>query len=148
MRYYLILLVFFLLGDVYSQKPDVSVNISSVTTYNKTPIENSQPIMCKVYRIKKIENAYIIDVDVRDKVKYFKYTIISPKSEKQKLKKIKKGKQYEFILFAYSPYILIGDPIYTYYTVEGVKVGFKGDFKTGQIVTTPNLQGLYYIKPK
>ena len=76
------------------------------------------------------------------------FTIISLKQEKTDLRKIKKGRQYIFQLSFYHPYILVGDPIYEIYKIDGMEIGFKGDLRTGQIVTTPNLQGLYYIPNK
>jgi len=159
MRYYLILLAFFLIGQpIYSQNKDNSNDTTSThyssMDYNigdhpnsKTPIANSLPLKCEIYRIQEVEKAYIIDV-MADSGK-FKYTIISLKTEKQNLKKIKRGQQYELVLFAYYPYTIIGHNVfYIEYTVDGVRVGFKGDLKTGEIVTTPNLQGLYYLKPE
>jgi hypothetical protein len=151
MRNYLILLLLFLTGQlIYSQNTETydSTNYRCIwdCPNSKTPIENSTPLKCKIFRIKKIDKAYIIDI-IADNQEYV-YTIISLKSEKQNLEKIKRGKQYDFVLFAYYPFIIVGDPMYAYYTVEGVRVRFKGDFQTGQIVTTPNLKGLYYIPPE
>jgi hypothetical protein len=150
MRYFLILLILFVAKqNLYSQIADTS-NSSIFTNFvnSKTPIENALALQYKVFRIKKNDKAYIIDIDIREKTRYFRYTIISLKSEKQDLKNIKRGKKYKFVLFAYYPFIVVGDPIYDIYIVDGVRVGFMGDLKTGQIVTTPNLQGLYYIAEK
>ncbi|MBO4542650.1 MAG: hypothetical protein J5725_05640 [Bacteroidales bacterium] len=105
-------------------------------------------LKCKVYRIKKNDKAYIIDIDPRKKARWYQFTIISLKQEKTDLRKIKKGRQYIFQLSFYHPYILVGDPIYEIYKIDGMEIGFKGDLRTGQIVTTPNLQGLYYIPNK
>jgi hypothetical protein len=151
MRNYLILLLLFLTGQAtYSQNTDTSDNKVFVDLWNypdcKVPIADSLPLKCKIFRIKKIEKAYIIDILTENRE--FKYTIISLKSEKQNLKKIKKGKLYEFTLFAYYDVIIISDPGYrrgTVYTIKGVPITFMEDFKTGEIVTTPNLKGLYYV---
>jgi len=149
----LILLILFLIGlNTYSQSSDTAENKTFISTRNfpnsKTPINNSFPLKCEVFRIKKVNDAYIIDIKGENKLYY---TIISLKSEKQNFKKIKKGEQYEFLLFAYYLFILIGDPEYRrgiIYTIDNVPIIFKEDFKTGIIVTSPNLQGLYYIPPK
>jgi hypothetical protein len=129
--------------SIYSQNRDIK-NYPNC----QVPIENSCPLKCKVFRIKKTDKAYIIDIG--ETPPYAKYTIISLKiDEKQDLNKIKKGKQYEFKLFAYFDFILISDPAYRYgtiYTIEGIPITFKEDFKTGEVVTTPNLQGLYYVE--
>jgi len=158
MRYILIfLLVLFFQQRTYSQSTDSVRNENKMDFCNhpnsKTPIEKSRPLKCKILRIKEIDKAYIIDINIREDTPYVRYTIISLKneSEKQNLQKIKKGKEYKFALFAYFPFILIGDPIYRsciIYTIEGVPIIFKEDFKNGIIVTTPNLEGLYYIQPK
>jgi hypothetical protein len=176
MRNYLILLLLFLTGQlIYSQNTETydSTNYRCIWDYpnSKTPIENSIPLRCKVFRIKETDEAYIIDIDIKDKTRYFRYTIISLKrgqhvidikedddyyiytmiyfkNEKKNLKKIKRGKRYDFVLFAYYPFETSGDPIYrrgTIYTIEGVPITFIEDFKTGKIVTTPNLKGLYYV---
>jgi hypothetical protein len=151
MRYFLILLLLFLIEEkTHSQNTDSLLNRSyinlSKSKNSNTPINNSLPLTCKVIRIKKNEKAYIIDV--KEGNDYF--TIISLKSEKQHLKKIKRGRQYEFTLFAYYPLdiYIIGDPQYSWgniYTIDGVPISFKNDFKTGCIVTTKNLKGLYYF---
>jgi hypothetical protein len=137
---------------MYSQNPNSS-NSSAIDfkTYpnSKTPIADSLALKYKIFRITEVEEAYIIDIDARHKAQHFRYTIISLRSEKQKLEKIKKGKIYEFQLFAYYPFILVSDYYYRrgiVYTIEGVPITFIEDAKTGEIVTTPNLQGLYYIK--
>ena len=158
MRYYLILLfLFFVKQTIYSQNTDNSNDTTTTNTKDystsdypnsKRPIENSLPLKYKVHRIKEIDEAYIIDIDVRDKTRYFRYTIISLKCEKSNSEKIKQRKEYEFILFAYYPCIFISDPWFAYYTINDVRFGFKQDFHNGEIVTTPNLQGLYYIPPK
>ena len=146
MRYFLILLVLCSMGQkICSQNSDSSNNTTKWDVNSKTPINDSLPLKYIIHRIKKIDKAYIIDI--REEPRRFKYTIISLKVEKQYLKKIKKREQYEFVLFAYYPFLVSGDPIYSIYTIDGVRIGFKGDFKTGHIVTTPNLQGLYYIPP-
>jgi len=119
---------------------------------DKTPIANSLPLKYRVYRIKEIDKAYIIDIDLegrtKDDLRGFRYTIISLKNDEQNFKKIKQGKQYEFVLFSYYPFTLLGDYRFAYYTIDGVCIGFEGDYKTGEIVTTPNLKGLYYIPCK
>ena len=114
---------------------------------NNNQKNDSLVLKCKVFRIKKIDNAYIIDIDTKDKTRHFRYTIISLKTEKLKLKKIRRGKQYEFILWKYFSFIRVGDPIYEKYIINGTSIGFKGDLRTGEIVTTPNLRGLFYIPP-
>ena len=144
MRYFLILLIlFFIEQNIYSQDIDTSISLLNYPN-SKTPINDSLPLKCKVFRIKEIDKAYIIDIDIKDKSKYFRYTIISLKNEKKDFKKIKRGKWYDFVLLSYYPFI-IGDPLFAYYEIDGIRVGFKEDFRTERIVTTPNLQGLYYI---
>jgi hypothetical protein len=133
---------------MYSQNPNSSDSLAidfKIYPNSKTPIADSRALKYKIFRITEVEEAYIIDIRSEDN---YKYTIISLKSEKQKLEKIKKGKIYEFKLFAYYSFHLISDYGYSYgivYTIEGVPVTFREDSITGQIVTTPNLQGLYYM---
>lgn len=136
----------------------------------KVPLASSNPVKCKVLRIQETDQVYAIDIeivdntirslkpiytilslkngphvtDIKEEKDFFSYNVILFKSEKHNLKKIKRGKTYAFRLFAYFDKIIVGDPIYMLYTINGISFGFKGDFKTGQIVTTPNLQGLYY----
>jgi len=155
MRYFLILLVFFSMGqEICSQNLDSSNNTVAIiddwrNTNTKIPIYDSLLVKFKVHRIKKTDEAYIIDIDVKNKVRYFPFTIISLKGEKQKnVKKIKRGNWYEFVLLSYYPLekaIVKSNP-FRIYTIDGVRVGC-GDLRTGWIVTTPNLQGLYYIPP-
>ena len=144
----------FTIQNLYSQVEFSSASILREWFSSEVHIENKTDTLilkCKVYRIKKIDKAYVIDIDTQDKVTKwyrFQFTIISLKQEKMDLKKIKRGRQYEFQLSFYHPYILVGDPVYEIYKIGGEKIGFKGDLRTGRIVTTPNLHGLYYIPPK
>lgn len=119
----------------------------------KLPYYDSLPHLYKVDRIKSInEIAYAIDLI--DEAKKYRYTIISLKGEKIQNLKIKKGKEYLFILFPYYDYsskdarnkevYIMGDP-YFIIELENYKFRFIGDKKTGHIVTSPNLKGLYYI---
>ncbi len=155
MRYFLILIILCLIGQkLHSQNVDTFTNRNYVDIFNypnsKTPIKNSLLLKCKVLRIKSVDKAYIIDIKDESEDEYNGYyTIISLKTEKQHLRKIKRGKQYEFVLFAYFDFYIVGDPKYswgTIYKIEGIPISFKQDFKTGFIVTTSNLKGLYYIR--
>ena len=148
-RYFIIaFLLFSIEQKIYSQNLDSSKLIEYWNyPYSKTPLNDSLPLRCKIFRIKEIDNAYIIDL--REETKRFKYTAISIKSGKQGFKKIKRGKWYEFLLFAYYSFDRFGGGTHTVsYTIDGVRVVFENDLKTGKIVTTPNLQGLYYIPPR
>lgn len=130
----------------------------------RVPIADSMPINCIVKKIKKIKNAYVIDVltdddkytdyghicgDFTRKSKYITYTILSLKTEKQDLEKIKVGKRYKLILLSYYDYVLIGNyDGYRKYVVDDVPVIIKESANTGRIATTPCLSGLYYISPE
>lgn len=128
----IILIFFFIFQNFYCFSNNIQTNDSLV-------------LKCKVFRINELDKAYVIDIDTKEKTQHFRYTIISLKTEKLNLKKIKRGKQYEFILRKYSSFMHVGDPIYENYIINGISIGFKGDLKTGEIVTTPNLKGLFYI---
>ena len=154
MRYLLVLLLFLFITEqqTYSQVADTSLEKSF---NNKIPLNDTLPLTCEIIRIKKIDKAFIIDIKVSHISKFCgRYTIISLKSDKQDFKKIKKGKQYDFVLLAYHLYqkervrtrgcndIIING--FGNFTIDGVNVGFLM-LNAGEIVTTPNLQGLYYI---
>ncbi len=144
-------ILLFSIQNIYSQVENSSASILHEWFSPEVHIEQMTDTLilkCKVYRIKKNDKAYIIDIDPRKKARWYQFTIISLKQEKTDLRKIKKGRQYKFQLSFYHPYILVGDPIYEIYKIDGMEIGFKGDLRTGQIVTTPNLQGLYYIPNK
>lgn len=111
----------------------------------KLPYYDSLPHLYKVDRIKSInEIAYAIDLI--DEAKKYRYTLISLKVDKLKNPKIRNNKKYLFVLYPYHDpkVILLGDP-YFIIELENNKFLFIGDKKTGHIVTSPNLQGLYYI---
>jgi hypothetical protein len=104
----------------------------------------------KVTKIKRLNNAYLIGLTDVITHRYL-FTLISLKTNKQDGKKIRKGKQYDFLLYSYyGPKVhrIMGDPrtIKRYFIIEGISVVFTTNPKTGNIVTTPNLNGLYYTK--
>ena len=126
MRYYAVLLILFLMGQKnFSQNLDISNDTTTIDTRkinSKSPINDSFPLKCKIFRIKKINNAYIIDIwnEPQDYI----YTIISLKSKTQNFKKIKRGKQYEFVLLAYYPILRAGHILHDY-TIDGVRIRFR-----------------------
>ncbi|MDR1181140.1 MAG: hypothetical protein LBL13_04095, partial [Bacteroidales bacterium] len=102
-----------------------------------------------VTKIKRTNNAYLIRLTDATTCHYL-FTIISLKTKKQEGKKIQKGKQYYFLLYSYydtNIYRIMEDPVKKQFIINGVSVIFNTDFKTGYIVTTPNLNGLYYTIP-
>ncbi|MBR6066882.1 MAG: hypothetical protein IKP45_03690 [Bacteroidales bacterium] len=94
-------------------------------------------------KIKKQKGIYIITAYSEDN--YF--TIISPKSRTNCIR-IKEKESY--LLRLYSYFDIDENAIYTWSHVKmklniyGEKVILKETYKTGYIVTTPDLQGLYY----
>ena len=116
------------------------------TPYNCNPennLKDSLRVLGKVKRIKENNNAYIIDIEVNNN----KYTILSLKFDTTLYSKIKKNKCYIFEIYEYFPYKIVGDIGYIRCSIGDVTVEFKGDTKTGMIVTSPNLFGLYYTPP-
>ena len=113
----------------------------------KHPIYDSLVREYKITSIKRITNAYAINIE---DVNNIRFTIVSLKYEKLKTEKIQKGKKYHLLLHAYDDpkVIRIGDPMHRKIVVGDEVVDLKEDFKTGIIVTTPNLQGLYYTPPE
>ncbi|HOF16842.1 MAG TPA: hypothetical protein PLF32_06840 [Bacteroidales bacterium] len=123
----------------------------------RLPIFDSLPHLYKVERIRSI-NKIAYAIDLTDEGKY-SYTLISLKSEKLEREKIKKGKKYLLIIYAYYNYnyrdsntknndiYIIGDPLF-FIEIEDYKFWYYGDFKhTGHIVLSPNIKGLFYIPP-
>ena len=103
-------------------------------------LQDSLRVVGKVKRIKKNDTAYIIDIEANNN----KYTIISLKCDTVSYSKIKKNKCYIFEIYEYFHYKIVGDIGYIKCSIDNVTVEFKGDRKTGVIVTSPNLLGLYY----
>jgi hypothetical protein len=101
----------------------------------------------KVTKIKRTRKAFFIGLTDAITNSYV-FTIISLKTGKQEGRKIQKGKQYDFLLYSYSDpknYRIMKDPVKKRFIINGISIVFKTNFKTGNIVTTPNLNGLYYV---
>jgi hypothetical protein len=102
----------------------------------------------QVMDIKKITNAYLINVENEDG---YRFTIVSIKNTRQKRTKIEAKKKYDLLFYSIYPppeedIILVGGNfIYHDIPIKDIHVKFKGDFDTGILVTSPNLNGLYYI---
>lgn len=98
-----------------------------------------------IERIKKKNGIYIITACNEDK-NYF--TIISPKAKEHSHLKIKEQEWYSLRLYSY--FDIDENAIYTWshikkkFDVLGKNVILKETYKTGYIVTTPDLHGLYY----
>jgi hypothetical protein len=102
-----------------------------------------------ILKIDTTENCYLITV--KDSANNF-YTIISLFSTKEYGIKIEINKIFNFQLNrlknppkdAYGNYRIGG--IYDYdFLIEGVNIRFKGDLDTGDLVTTSDLEGLFFI---
>jgi len=104
----------------------------------------------KVLKIQSLKNAYLITVE--DSTKDFLFSIISLKSDSREGKKIKTGKEYMLQLNFYDPpnpnVIYIGDDYKVFYKINETTVFIPRKTRKYTIVTTPNLQGLYYIPPE
>jgi hypothetical protein len=102
-------------------------------------------ISYNIEKIKKKKGIYIITAYSEDK-NYF--TIISPKTKGTSCIKIKEQECY--LLKLYSYFDIDENAIYTWshikmkFDVQGKNVYLKETYKTGYIVTTPDLRGLYY----
>lgn len=106
----------------------------------------------KIIDIKQINKAYLVSVIDKDS---YKFTIVTlkNKSKGERKDKIKIGEEYNLLFYSIYPppeenIILIGgDVIKHNFHINGIQIKFQGNFNTGILVTTPDLKGLYYIKP-
>ncbi len=128
-----------LLNPIYSQESKSIVNKSLKQDY-------------LILKIDTIDNCYLITV--KDSANNF-YTIISLFSNNENGIKIEINKIFNFQLNrlknppkdAYGNYRIGG--IYDYdFLIEGVNIRFKGNLDTGDLVTTSDLEGLFYINGK
>jgi len=110
---------------------------------SEIPLFDSLAKEYKVTKIKRLNNAFLISL--KDSENY-RYTLMSLKCKKLKSQKIKVGKVYSFVLYSfYGNNIIISDPMVQRFLIDGQYITFKVDFSTF-VVTTSNLNGLYYIK--
>lgn len=130
---------------------DSLVNISNTKKEGPIIIPKYDSIIKEytVNEIKKIDKAYIIEIE---DIEGYIFAIISLKCEKYKREKIRKGRKYNFLLYAYDDPKKIsmqafGHGLRRVIFVEKTFISLDYDLTIGILVTTPNLKGLYYIKP-
>jgi hypothetical protein len=132
----LLLIQLVLLNPIYSQK-------SNPIDYNSV----KQDYL--ILKIDTIENCFLITV--KDSANNF-YTIISLFSTKEYGIKIEVNKIYYFQLKklknppmdAYGNYVIGGEYDFNL-IIDDINVSFKGDIDTGDLVTTSDLEGLFFI---
>lgn len=104
----------------------------------------------QILAIKKINRFYLISaIDDNN----YRFTIVSKKYREQGGNvKIEVGKKYELLCYSVYPIpeddvILVGgNMIHHDFFIDGTRIKFQGDFDTGILITSPNLNGLYYLK--
>jgi hypothetical protein len=129
-----------LCNNIIITKKDIQFILPSIPIYDSIVKEYT------VNEIIKIDRAYIIEIEDIDG---YVFAVISPKCKKQKGEKIRKGKKYNFLLYAlYDPKIrrmqAYGHGLKEIVYVEKAILCIDYDI-IGIRVTTPNLKGLYYI---
>jgi len=105
--------------------------------------------IAKEYKILKIERdkkAYIKKVcNEKDSVWY---AVVSLKGKTKKATKIKVGKSYKMSLIPYFKEYIFPDPAICFrVNIGGNTIPVKSEGWAGNVYTTPNLKGLYYINP-
>lgn len=135
--------------------------VNSQNLYDNYGLSDTIEGLCKIKKIKKpkYSDGYAIYAEAETKVGTGVFVIVSlmadEKIEKKKLKRIKRNKLYYFKLFSYHPHKGSEGILYTAYLIDYQEVYIN--WKTiiidkthylRAVYTTPNLNGLYYIKPE
>lgn len=125
----------------------IFINLSIIEIYSQN--YNSETTIYKVEEIQKQKKAYIIRV--YNKIENHRHIIVSlkEKDKEKRRKKIKEGKEYKMHLDKYfekDRIIELGRALIV--EIEGEEIIVRHNLWTGNIYTTPNLKGLYYIPCK
>ncbi len=131
---------------------------NSQNIYDNLGVLDTVEGVCKIRKIKKSKNktGYIIYAEAEIKQGTARFIIVSlmadDKIRNKDIKKIKRNNHYYFQLFSYRPReegVLHFDYLLDYQEVfiDGKNIIIDKTHSMDAIYTTPNLKGLYYLKP-
>ncbi len=133
---------------------------NSQNIYDNLGVLDTVEGVCKIRKIKKSKNktGYAIYAEAEVKGGKARFVIVSlmanGKIKNKDIKKIKRNKHYYFQLFSYRPHRGSSGFLYCPYLIDYQEVFIDGKNiiidKTHYlraVYTTPNLKGLYYLKP-
>lgn len=156
MRYISILIIFVMMQHLYSQNTNRELTNDSITLSMLSKFTDMKELCnyhliekeYKVWKIRHLKNAYLIHITDSSQECFF--TIISLKSKVKPGKRIKKGKTYNLKLESYYPHepdvTILESLRQSFFEINGIVVYIPLKISRGTMVTTTDLQGLYYIR--
>ena len=133
--------------------------LNSQNIYDNLGVLDTVEGVCKIRKIKKSKNktGYAIYAEAEIKGGKARFVIVSlmanGKIKNKDIKKIKKNKHYYFQLFSYYPHRKNGILYWPYLLdyqevfIDGKNIIIDKTHYLRAVYTTPNLKGLYYLKP-
>jgi|AntAceMinimDraft_16_1070373.scaffolds.fasta_scaffold38621_2 hypothetical protein len=119
-------------------------NSAFSTNYNDLYSIDTTAKEYKILKIERVKKAYIIKVcNEKDSTWY---AVVSLKGKAKKCSKIKVGKSYKMSLTPYFNEDMFPDHAICFRVIiGGITIPVKSEGWAGNVYTTPNLKGLYYI---